>query len=176
MEPLKAIYDEVMPKYQKLADKKAKIKAEVDALLAEMKKAEENYDVGAIEKIEAKLRARKKVFDRLNADIEEYRAKINKNNELQRRIEMAVETIGKRVNDEAQEKFAELRKLREETARQIAQLESEIGDLAVEAIDEVEQILEEMRPVLPAETASRIINKTPGRIKVYDKKLLRVRE
>ena len=45
MEPLKAIYDEIMPKYQKLADKKAKIKAEVDALLAEMEKAEENYDV-----------------------------------------------------------------------------------------------------------------------------------
>lgn len=176
MKPLQAIHDEVMPKYQKLADKKAKIKAEVDALLAEMEKAEENYDVDTIEKIEAKLRARKKVFDKLNADIEDYRNKINKNNELQRRIEEATDTISKKINGEAQEKFAELRKLREETARQIAQLESEIKDLAVEAIDEVEQILEKMRPVLPAETASRIINKTPGRIKVYDKELFRVEE
>lgn len=172
MKLLKAIHDEVMPKYQKLADKKAKIKAEVDTLLAEMKKAEENYDVDTIEKIETKLKARKKVFDRLNADIEEYRNKINKNGELQRRIEEATATISKKVNDEAQEKFAELRKLREETDRQIAQLKSEIKDLSMEARDEVEQILEKMRPVLPTKSASRIVERTPGRIMVYDKKLL----
>ncbi|MBH0176262.1 hypothetical protein IHV09_22145 [Fictibacillus sp. 23RED33] len=89
MKKVEALYQEVSPKYQMLAEKKNEITETVSRLGKELAAAEENYDIQSVGKLTQELDVAIKMRDSLNA---KYRNEIEANSkELLRKLEPAIQ-------------------------------------------------------------------------------------
>jgi hypothetical protein len=122
MKKVEALYQEVSPKYQMLAEKKNEIAETVSRLGKELAAAEENYDIQSVSKLTQELDVAIKMRDSLNA---KYRNEIEANSkELLRKLEPTIQEDWNQVVAEEESLRDKAKKHIEEAINLLAEYES----------------------------------------------------
>lgn len=153
---LQRLHDKVSKKFNPLFERRDEVQKKALELTDELQKAEENYDIEKVEKITAALTSTKRIFDRINKDIEELKVKYCGENgsKLNKKLARATSADHQAESENSRRLFEKYH----EYSRALQKVNTEIRERSASSYVDREEMIRKFKPFMPKGVDPRAIN------------------